>query len=65
MVRQRDAARAPLEQGDAEPVFQMPDLFADSPMGDVQIFRGLDKAAAPGRGLEGPDRIEGQVIGHG
>ena len=59
MVRQRDAARASLEQRDAEPVFQMPYLLADRPMGDVQIFRCFNKAAAPGRGLEGSDRIEG------
>ena len=59
MVRQRDPARAPLEQGDAEPVFQVPYLLADRPMGDVQIFRGFNKTAAAGCGLEGPDRIEG------
>ena len=58
MVRQRDAARASLEQRHAEPVFQMPDLLADRPMRDVQILRGFDEAAAPGRGLKGSDRIQ-------
>jgi hypothetical protein len=60
MVRQRDAARASLEQRDAEPVFQMPYLLPDRPMRDVQIIRRLDKAAAPGRGLKGSDRIQGR-----
>ena len=59
MIRQRDAARASLEQRDAEPVFQMPYLLPDRPMGHVQISRCVDKAAAPGRGLERSDRIEG------
>jgi hypothetical protein len=59
MVRQRNAARASLEQRDAEPVFKMPYLLPDRPMRDVQILRRFDKAAAPGRRLKGSDRIEG------
>ena len=58
MVGQRDAARASLEQRDAKPVFQMPYLLPDRPMGDVQIFRCFNKAAAPGGGFKGSDRIE-------
>ena len=59
MVGQSDAARASLEQRDAEPVFQMPYLLPDRPMGDVQILRCFNKAAAPRRGRKGSDRIEG------
>ena len=64
MVRQRDAARASLEQREAEPVLQMPYLLPDRPVGNVQIFRCFNKAAAPRRGLEGSDRIEGRQFNH-
>ena len=43
MVRQCDAARASLEQRDAEPVFKMPYLLPDRPMRDVQILAASTK----------------------
>jgi hypothetical protein len=58
MVRKCYATRASLEQRDTEPVFEKPYLFPDGPMGDIQILRSLDKAAAPRGSLEGSDRVQ-------
>ena len=62
MVSQCDATRASLEQRGAEPVFEKPYLFSDGPMGDMQILRSLNKAAAPRGGLEGSDRVQGRQL---
>ena len=67
VIGERDAARPPLEQRDAEPIFEQPDLFADRPMRHMQILGGLDKAAVPGGSLEGADGVERRerICGHG
>ena len=58
--RQRDAARASLEQFQAEPAFQLGDLPADRAMRDVEMCRGGAEASGPGGRLETAKRFQRQ-----
>lgn len=57
-VGQHDTARTTVEQRQAEPVLQQPDLLADGPVGDMQFRRGPREAAVPRDRIERAQRIE-------
>ena len=57
-------AAEPVEQRQAEPLLELPDLMADGGLGDVQLLRGLGKGAGAGGGLEAAQGVEGRQAGH-
>ena len=49
-----------MEQADAEPVFQAPDLVAQRGLADAQLQRGSGEVLVAGGGLERTQRVQWQ-----
>ncbi|KMU67290.1 Type IV fimbrial assembly, ATPase PilB [Stenotrophomonas maltophilia] len=60
LVGQRHAARQAMEQADAEPVLQPPDLVAQRGLADAQLERGTGEVLVAGGGFESAQRVQRQ-----
>jgi hypothetical protein len=52
-----DAAREPLEQFQAQLLFERPDMATDRSMGEMKLFGSTRHAEQPASGLEGAKRL--------
>jgi hypothetical protein len=61
LVGQGQAARQTAEQAGAQPLLQALDLMADRRLGHAQLDGRPGEGQVPGRGLEGPQGVEGKL----